>query len=74
MKYKTFYAEAEIEVTLSDWDTEELVEELQSRDSLPVEHEDAAFLLSKIYEQRRLGKDYQAELDQLIYIKLGRII
>lgn len=75
-KYRTFYSEAEIEVSLEDWDTEDLLAELESRDveSRTKELGSADLLLSKIYEQRRLGQDYQEELDQLIYIKLGRIV
>ena len=75
-KYRTFYSEAEIDVSLEDWDTDELLEELESRDveSRTKELGDADLLLSKIYEQRRMGMDYQTELDQLIYIKLGRIV
>lgn len=75
-KYRTFYADAEIDVSLEDWTTEELLEELDARhvESITKELGDADLLLSKIYEQRRMGMDYQAELDQLIYIKLGRIV
>lgn len=27
-----------------------------------------------IYEKRRLGRDYQQELDQLIWLGLGKIV
>lgn len=30
--YRTFYGEAEIEVDLEEWDDEDLIEELESRD------------------------------------------
>jgi hypothetical protein len=30
--------------------------------------------VTKIYEKRRLGHDYQAELEELIYVSIGRVI
>jgi len=57
----------EVEVDLSEFDTEDLVEELGNRgygDSL----------LEKIWRNRREGKDYQAELDEYLYQVLGKIV
>jgi hypothetical protein len=31
-------------------------------------------VLQSLYEKRRIGKDYQSELDQLIYGILGKVI
>jgi hypothetical protein len=31
-------------------------------------------ILEVIYLKRRLGKDYQSELDQLIYTGLGKVL
>jgi hypothetical protein len=31
-------------------------------------------LITKLYEKRRLGKDYQSELDKIIYDSIGKII
>jgi hypothetical protein len=64
----------EVDVELTDFDTEELIEELESRGGLPVEHGDSRELVESIYLKRRLGKDYQQELDQLIYQVTGKII
>jgi hypothetical protein len=74
--YKTMYKEVEVDVDLSDFDTDDLKEELESRGELPVEHGDTATeLLTAIWLKRRLGRtDYQTELDQLIYTGLGRIV
>jgi hypothetical protein len=74
--YKTMYKEVEVDVDLSDFDTEDLREELESRGELPVEHgANATELLQAIWLKRRMGRtDYQTELDQLIYAGLGHVI
>jgi len=73
--YKTICTEVEVDVDLSDFDTEDLIEELESRDEVRVsEFGNGKEILESIYEKRRLGKDYQTELDQLIYAGLGKII
>ena len=72
--YKTVYTEVEVDVDLSDFDTEDLIEELESRGSGTGEFGDGKELLQVIYENRRLGKDYQTELDQLIWLGLGRVL
>ena len=72
--YKTVYTEVEVDVDLSDFETDDLVEELESRGSGNMNYGDGTDLLRAIYEKRRLGKDYQAELDQLIWLGLGKIV
>lgn len=74
--FKTIYTEVEVDVDLSDFETDDLIEELESRGELPVEHGgDATELLTAIWLKRRMGRlDYQTELDQLIYAGLGHII
>lgn len=74
MTYKTIYTEVEVDVDMSDFDTEDLIEELESRGSVATEFGDGKELLQTIYEKRRLGQDYQSELDQLIYNATGRIV
>ena len=73
--YKTIYTEVEVDVDLGDFDTDDLLEELESRGELPADSGgDAQELLQAIWLKRRLGKDYQTELDQLIYAGLGKIV
>jgi hypothetical protein len=74
--YKTIYTEVEVDVDLSDFETEDLLEELESRGALPVDSNyDAKDLLQAIWLKRRLGRvDYQMELDQLIYAGLGHVV
>ena len=71
--YKTIYTEVEVDVNLSDFETDDLIEELDSRGHSS-EFGDGKELLQAIYEKRRLRQDYQTELEQLIYIGLGKII
>ena len=72
--YKTMYKEVEVDVDLSDFDTDDLLEELESRGSGVMDYGDGADVLRSIYEKRRLGQDYQTELDQLIWLGLGKFI
>ena len=72
-KYKSVYTEVEVEVDLTDFDTEDLIEELEDRGKLPVgESFDCKALVEQIWMKRRQGNhDYQRELDQLIYQVIG---
>jgi hypothetical protein len=71
--YKTIYKEVEVDVNLSDFDTDDLVEELESRGA-GAEYGDGKAILETIYERRRLGQDYQVQLDQLIWLGLGKVL
>lgn len=72
--YKTIYTEVEVDVDLADFDTDDLIEELESRGAGTTQYGDGTEFLRAIYEKRRLGKDYQAELEQLIYLGLGKVL
>ena len=72
--YKTIYTEVEVDVDLSDFDTADLSEELESRGAGAMDYGNGKEVLQSIFEKRRLGQDYQFELDTLIYLGLGRII
>jgi hypothetical protein len=74
--YKTVYTEVEVDVDLSDFDTEDLLDELESRGALPVDNGyDAKDLLTAIWLKRRMGRtDYQTELEQLIWLGLGKVL
>jgi hypothetical protein len=61
-----------VDVDLSDFDTDTLVEELEYRGKSVTYDSNA--LITAIYEKRRLGQDYQIELDNLIYETTGRIL
>jgi len=74
MKYVT----AEVEVDLSEFDTDDLIEELENRgmdyNTKYVDGEEMRVLLETIWQKRRTGKDYQQELDGLIRGVLGKVI
>ena len=74
MKYVT----AEVEVDLSEFDTDDLIEELESRgmdyNTKYIDGEEMRVLLETIWQKRRTGKDYQQELDGLIRGVLGKVI
>jgi len=74
--YKTICTEVEVDVDLGDFDTDDLIEELESRGALPVDSNiDAKELLENIWLKRRVGRtDYESELDRLIYAGLGKIV
>ena len=75
MSYR--YVTAQVEVDLSEFDTDDLVEELEARgldyNTQGVDGDQQRELLEQIYNQRRLGQDYQQNLDLLIWNILGRM-
>jgi hypothetical protein len=70
--YKTIYTS--VDVDLSEFDTDDLIEELESRGAGATDYGDGKEILQAIYEKRRMNKDYQQELDQLIWLGTGRIV
>jgi hypothetical protein len=72
--YKTIYTEVEVDVDLSDFDTDDLIEELESRGSGTLDYGDGKEILETIWLKRRQGKDYQTELEQLIWLGLGKVL
>jgi hypothetical protein len=72
--YKTIYTSVEVDVDLSEFDTDDLIEELESRGAGTGEVGDGKEILQSIHEKRRLGQDYQTELEQLIWLGLGKFV
>ena len=59
----------EVDVELTDFSDDDLIEEIESRGlQLPSD------LVTAIYLKRRTGQDYQRELDELIYSTIGKIV
>ena len=74
MVYKSVYTEVEVEVDLGDFETDDLLEELEERGALPPEADiNAKELVEQMYYLHRQGKDCTPMLDQLFYSVLGRI-
>jgi hypothetical protein len=68
------YKEVEVEVDLDDFDDDELLDELERRGTGVMDYGNGKEVLEAIYEKRRLGQDYQQELDQLIWLGIGRFV
>ena len=70
--------EVEVDVNLVDFETADLIEELESRGELPETSgllpDNIKELVEQIWMRRRNGQNYDAPLDQLIYDVTGRII
>lgn len=72
------YVTAEVEVDLADFDTDDLIEELESRgydyNTKYVDADAMRELLETIWLRRRQGQDFAPQLDQLIWDVLGKLI
>jgi hypothetical protein len=71
------YVSVDVDVDLDEFDTDELVEELDRRgydyNTRGVDADAARELLEQVYQARRSGEPYQVQLDQLIWSVLGRM-
>lgn len=72
MTVKTIYREVDINIDLSDFTDQELLEELSLRGIVNIDS--IRNDVNQIYEKRRLELDYNSELSILIYKTLGKII
>lgn len=66
-----------VEVDLEDVDTQDLLEELNSRNyniAIFSNAEEIERLLNQIWLKRRLNKEFDQELDQLLYKTLGKVL
>lgn len=77
-RYKTIGAYVDVQVNLDEWDTDDLIQELERREcdynTNGVDADDMKELLEQVWLKRRTGNDYQSELDQLIYGVLGKVV
>jgi hypothetical protein len=63
----------EIDVELNDFSDDDIREEAIDRGLFNSDY-GINQLINALYEKRRLGKDYQSELDKIIYETIGKII
>lgn len=75
----TVYKEFEVDVDLDDFETDDLIEELERRgkdyNTNGVDADAMREVLEQIWQKRRNGNnDYQRELDQLIWGVLGKVV
>lgn len=78
MGYTTVSVDVDLDDILDDLSTDELTDELRRRGGLTnvdgLDGDSNRQILDAIYQKRRLGQEYQAELDVLIYNVLGKIV
>lgn len=76
--YVTASVDVDVADVLEEVDTEDLITELERRgndyNTQYVDPDEAREKLTKIWQLRREGKDYDKELDDLIYYVLGKVI
>jgi hypothetical protein len=74
----TVYTEVEVDVSLADFDDDDLIEELENRgldlNTQLISGDEMRELLTQVWTRRRQGQDYQRELDQLIWYGIGKIV
>lgn len=72
------YKEVEVEIDIDDFDTDELIEELERRgvdyNTNGVDGDEMRSVLEQVWLRRRQGQDYQQDLDRLIWGVLGRMV
>jgi hypothetical protein len=71
MVSRTVYTEVEVDVDLTYFETDDLIDELENRGHMA--DISSKEIVEAIYQNRRNGKDFSHELDQLIYAVLGKI-
>ena len=68
----TIYTEVEVDVELDDFDTVDLIEELERRDvAIGLNNKS---IIQRMYEDQQMGNDIQPLLNQLYYNTIGRIM
>lgn len=74
----TVYTEVEVDVDLDNFDDDDLIDEMERRgldlNSKYINGDDMRELLTQVWIKRREGRDYQRELDQLIWYGIGKIV
>lgn len=68
------YTADEVIRDIEDYSDNELIEELEYRGRDYFVEEDVKEMMTKIWYNRRLGRDYQRELDSLIYSMIGKVV
>jgi hypothetical protein len=74
----TVYTEVEVDVDLDAFDDDDLMDEMERRgldlNSKFIDGDQMRELLTQVWIKRREGRDYQRELDQLIWYGIGKVL
>lgn len=78
MSYISTYVDIDVQDVLDELDDDELIDEIERRgldmNTKFVDGDQMREWLTAIWLNRRNGRDYQRELDNLIYFGLGKIV
>lgn len=78
MSYISTSIDIDVQDVLDELDDDELIDEIERRgldmNTRYVDGDQMREWLTAIWLNRRNGRDYQRELDQLIYFGLGKIV
>lgn len=64
----------DVDVSMDDYSDEDLIDELERRGKYSPTMGDSDELIDKIFHLRRQGRDFDKELDLLLYNMTGRAI
>jgi hypothetical protein len=73
----SYYKNVEVKIDLENFDDDDLLEELEERGIFNHDKEllnEIKRSLDSIWKKRRVGQDYQKELDDLMYYTLGKVV
>jgi len=74
---RTVTVDVDVDVGLEDFDTDDLIDELERRgrdyNTKDVDGDWNREILEQIYTKRRMNQPFEAELDHLIWRVVGRI-
>jgi hypothetical protein len=77
MRSRTVTVDVDVDVDLEDFDTDDLIDELERRGSdYNTQEVDGGWnrqILEQIWLKRRMNQSFETELDQLIWHVVGRI-
>ena len=73
MVHRTVYTEVEVDVNMEDFSDDDILEEAEIR-GLNIDGGNYNELINQIFQLRRLGKPFDRELDEYLYMKTGRIV
>ena len=71
------YITVDVDVDLDEFDDKQLLDEVKARNLSVGDYatsEQMSEIITTIWQKRREGKDYQKELDDLIYHGIGKIL
>ena len=74
----TICTEVEVDIDLDNFDNDALMDEMERRgldlNSKYIDGDQMCELLTQVWIRRREGRDYQRELDQLIWYGIGKVV